>query len=80
MDCNCSQEYCWSKIPQSAVVSRDEFNMPYKIRIQEKNWTVGPVLSSKKSVVITFHTWCKLCDDCMEMNGTTWEAYVPDKK
>jgi hypothetical protein len=82
MDCNCSVPNCWSKIPKTAVVSyHHETKLPYKIRIQEKNWTVGPIIKYRRTVFLTLDDWKILCEDMMcTDDGTVWEAYVPDKK
>ena len=81
MDCNCSDSYCWSKIPADAVVLRDSTGEIHTIRIQEKNWPAASATSSRKTRVITIDEWIRLCDNMRcSADGTAWVPYALNNK
>ena len=76
MNCHCSEEYCWSKIPAEALI-------PVPFKCGEFYVRVVQVTSNivKPVKIISMEEWQGLCDDCrFTADGRKWEPYVPKKK
>jgi hypothetical protein len=77
MNCNCSEENCWSKIPAEALI-------PVPGKCGEFNVRVVQVSASniaKPVKLISMEEWQGLCDNCrFTPDGRLWEPYVPKKK
>lgn len=74
MECNCSNNYCASKLPAGSVVKYDENKLPVSIRVIRK----GSSFMFKDEVkIISFDEWAAMCDNMgCDTDGVRWTPYV----
>ena len=72
MNCNCSNEYCHSKVPAEALIPIVDKCGEYRVRIVEV--TDRRVKAVK---LISWDEWLGLCDELrFTPDGRQWEPYV----
>ena len=72
MPCNCSNKYCFDKVPEESIVRRD--GEPKYVHLKTRR----PLNITQ---TISWEEWIVLCDNCRtDDNGWRWVPYVPDKK
>jgi hypothetical protein len=70
MPCNCSNEYCYDKVPEESIIRRN--GEPAYIHLK-----VGTVATK----AWRWEDWLVLCDNCrVDDNGWLWEPYVPSER
>jgi len=75
MNCNCSNEYCWSKVPVEALIITDDCG---KFRVRVVQDTSNLVKHIK---ILEWDEWQGLCDDMRcTPDGRRWKPYVTQSK
>jgi len=79
MQCNCSNDYCWSKIPAGAVSSYDSDNLPAYINVIKKHNTM--FVPKRITKLIPYSEWIEICENMgCDKDGIRWVPFVPTKK
>jgi hypothetical protein len=72
MPCNCTNQYCFDKVPEESIV-RSNGEPAY---VYLKN-----VKYNRMTQIMSWDEWVILCDNCRTDNvGCAWEPFVPRKK
>lgn len=71
MPCNCSNEYCFDKVPEESIIRLN--GEPAYVHLRTLN---GPVTRAWP-----WDEWLVLSDNCrIDNNGWRWEPYVPSER
>ena len=74
MECNCSNNFCASKLPAGCVIEYDECKQPVSIRVIKKT---SSFVFKSVTKIITYSEWEAICDNMgCDKNGDTWLPYV----